>query len=182
MTKVVLASSSPRRRELLSKLTDFSVIIPDAEEITEGKPEDVAMKNAEAKGKSIVEDCDIVVACDTVVALDGRIYGKPLTEERAKIMLTELGGKTHEVISGVYLRFPDGEMTFCERSEVELKRLTEEEIDGYIKRCSPLDKAGSYGIQDGEAVKNYRGDYDNIVGLPLSRIKDVFVEKGYAKE
>ncbi len=178
MEKVILASSSPRRRELLSKLTDFSVIIPDAEEIEEGEPTFVAVTNATEKGRSISED-GIVIACDTVVAMDGIIYGKPKGREGAIEMLTTLAGKTHEVISGVYIRFPDGENIFYERSFVTMKDLGREEIVAYVDGYEPYDKAGGYGIQDGEVVLGYEGDYDNIVGLPLTKIRNTFLEKGY---
>ncbi len=181
MKDVILASSSPRRRELLSILTDFRTVMPDAEEISEGDPTFVAVQNAILKGRSITEKCDVLIACDTVVALDGVIYGKPLTAERAKEMLTSLSGKTHEVISGVYIKISGEEISFAEKSEVKIKKLTDADIENYVMKYSPLDKAGAYGIQDGAVVESYRGDYDNIVGLPVYRIREIFLEKGYGK-
>lgn len=166
----------------MSQLTDFTVVAPIAEELSVGEPKTVAERNAVLKGRSIKEKCDVVVACDTVVCLDGIIYGKPDTKEKAKEMLRALSGRTHEVISGVYLRFQNEEISFYERSEVGIKELSEEDIERYVSDFSPLDKAGAYGIQDGEVVEYFVGDYDNIVGLPLNRIRKIFVEKGYAKE
>lgn len=180
MHKIILASSSPRRRELLSKVADFSVCVPDAEELQSGDPVFVAQKNALLKGRSIKEECDVVIACDTVVALDGKIYGKPGTADNAVKMLQALRGRAHEVISGVYVR-TDEELVFFERSTVRIKKLSDREIKNYVDNYSPLDKAGAYGIQDGEIVEGYDGDYDNIVGLPMERITKILMEKGYAK-
>lgn len=182
MPKVILASSSPRRRELLLKLTDFIVENPVADEISEGEPEFVAATNAKRKGRSVNTECDVVIACDTVVALDGKIFGKPHTKENAVGMLRVLRGKTHEVISGVYVKIDGEEIVFTEKSYVDIKDMTDAEIEKYVSEYLPLDKAGAYGIQDGEVAEKFEGDYDNIVGLPLYRIRKIFVEKGYAKE
>lgn len=182
MIKVILASSSPRRRELLLKLTDFIVENPVADEISAGEPEFVAATNAKLKGRSVKTECDVIIACDTVVALDGKIYGKPYTKENAVEMLRILRGRTHEVISGVYVKIDGEEIVFTEKSYVDIKNMTDSEIEKYVSEYLPLDKAGAYGIQDGEVVEKFDGDYDNIVGLPLYRIKRIFVEKGYAKE
>lgn len=182
MAKIILASTSPRRRELLGALTkNFTVIAPAAEEINEGEPKKIALKNAIAKGKSVEERCDVLIACDTVVALDGRVYGKPLTAERAVAMLRELRGRTHTVVSGVYLRAGEKEYAYTEESGVELRDLSDEEIARYVEACKPFDKAGAYGIQDGLIVRSYTGDYDNIVGLPMRKIREVFIESGYAE-
>ena len=174
--KVILASSSPRRKELLKKIvSDFSVVSPDAEETEEGVPEEIAEKNAVAKGRAVEGEC--VVACDTIVAMDGKIYGKPYTEERAKEMLRELSGRTHEVISGLYVRVKGKEYVSTEKSEVTFRSLTEEEITFYVTRFHPLDKAGAYGIQDGFVVEKYEGSYDNIVGLPTEKLREIWEEQ-----
>lgn len=174
MKKVILASTSPRRKELLSSVCgEFEVIPPTAEEISAGEPDFVALINAIKKGRSIERFCDLLIACDTLVALDGEIFGKPHTEENAVRMLKKMQGRTHEVISGVYLRAKNVEYAFTEKSEVSIKNMTDDEINEYVRTCKPLDKAGAYGIQDGKITVGFRGDYDNIVGLPLTRIREI---------
>lgn len=176
--KVILASTSPRRKELLgSFIKDLEIVSPDAEEVEEGAPEVVALSNAIAKGRSVDIPCDMLIACDTVVALDNVIYGKPHTDDNARKMLRILSGRTHEVVSGVYLKVKGKEITFIERSFVTIKQLTDKEIDEYVSECHPVDKAGAYGIQDGRIVESYRGDYDNIVGLPTARIKEIYFDE-----
>ena len=178
MGRVILASGSPRRRELLCSLCEFEVIVPDVEETECGDPKDVALNNAALKGRSIAEKADLIISCDTLVALDGVIYGKPGNRETAKKTLMILSGRTHRVISGVCLRYGGGEELYTVESEVTFRQLTEEDIDKYIDKCQPFDKAGAYGIQDGEIVSGYSGDYDNIVGLPLQRIREVILKLG----
>ena len=155
-------------KELFS---EFSVISPTAEEMTEGDPEVVAETNAIRKGRSVTEPCDVLVASDTVVALGRRIYGKPRDEKDAVRMLCELSGKTHSVISGVYLCVHGQEESFVEESFVTMKDLTLAEIERYVQKFRPLDKAGAYGIQDDAVVEKYVGDYENVVGLPLKKTK-----------
>lgn len=169
---LILASSSPRRKELLHKITDnFIISVPICDETENGSPEFVAENNAIIKGKNTVGD--FIIACDTVVALDGVIYGKPLTESKAFDMLSELNGKTHTVYSGVYIRYFDEEITFIETSDVTMKQLSEADIIAYIKEFKPLDKAGSYGLQDGVTVKSFVGSRDNIIGLPTEKIREI---------
>lgn len=171
--KVVLASTSPRRKGLLKGLfSEFSVIAPNAEEKEEGDPKEIAVENARLKGRSVTEPCDLLIACDTVVCLGGKIYGKPKDAEDAVKMLKDLSGKTHSVVSGVYLRVGEKESSFFEESFVTMKEMTDGEIRAYVKNYNPIDKAGAYGIQDDEVVERYDGDYDNIVGLPVSRIRE----------
>ena len=152
-------------------VSDFCVIIPDAEETEEGTPEEIAKTNALKKGRAV--EGKNVVACDTLVALDGKIYGKPHTAEKAEKMLAELSGKTHEVISGLYVRINDKEYLSAERSTVTFYDLSPEKIKEYVEKYRPFDKAGAYGIQDGFVVKSYAGSYDNIVGLPTEKLKEI---------
>lgn len=169
---LILASSSPRRKELLHKITDdFIVSVPTCEETEIGSPEFVAEKNATIKGKNTIGD--FVVACDTVVALDGTIYGKPLNESKAVDMLSSLSEKTHSVFSGVYVRYFDKEITFTEKSDVTIKPLSEADIKDYVEKFNPLDKAGSYGLQDGVIVKSFVGSKDNIIGLPTEKLREI---------
>ena len=152
-------------------VSDFCVIIPDAEETEEGTPEEIAKTNAQRKGRAV--EGENVIACDTLVALDGKIYGKPHTAEKAEKMLAELSGKTHEVISGLYVRINDKEYLSAERSTVTFYDLSPEKIKEYVEKYRPLDKAGAYGIQDGFVVRSYAGSYDNIVGLPTEKLKEI---------
>lgn len=178
--RIILASSSPRRKELLkSVVKDFEIVNPDAEEATEGDPETLALNNAVLKGKSVKASYDALIACDTIVVLDGKVYGKPYCRERAVETLKKLCGKVHTVISGVYMVAGGEEYRYTVKSEVALKAMTEGEIEEYVDKSRPFDKAGAYGIQDGEVVDFYRGDYDNIVGLPLQMIREVFKRLGY---
>jgi septum formation protein len=175
--KIILASSSPRREMLLHKLvSDFDIVIPSDKEIDIGKPDEIAIANAIMKGKSINCNYDVLIACDTLVALDGKIYGKPNNVENACNMLRELSGRTHSVFSGVYVSVKGQEFTFTEISKVTFKSLTNDKIIEYVNKYKPLDKAGSYGIQDKEIVSSYEGEYDNIVGLPTNRLREILRE------
>lgn len=175
--KIILASSSPRRKTLLHKIVDnFDIIEPNATEIEIGSPEEIALNNAVIKGKSVKVRCDVLLACDTLVALDNVIYGKPNTIQKAREMLKILSGKTHSVFSGVYIKVMGNEYTFTEESKVTFKTLTKEVIDAYVEKFLPLDKAGAYGIQDEVIVDSYIGEYDNIMGLPTMRIREILRE------
>lgn len=174
---LILASSSPRRKMLLHKITDdFEIIEPNVEEKEAGDPSQSAQNNAIIKGKSIKNDALGLIACDTIVALDGVIYGKPKTKQKACEMLKKLSGSTHSVFSGVYIKIADKEFAFTEESFVKIKELSQEEIEFYVEKYSPLDKAGAYGIQDNFLVETYTGDYDNIMGLPTNRIREILRE------
>ncbi len=178
---LILASSSPRRKELLHKITDnFVIVNPSCEEIDAGTPHFVAETNAVRKGRAV--DGEFVLACDTLVSLDGVIYGKPKTERRAIDMIKVLNGKEHIVTSGVYVRCGTEETAFTVDSHVVFKKLTDEEIVSYVKKYRPLDKAGSYGIQDGIIVDRYEGSPDNIIGLPTERVREVLGKYTYVKE
>lgn len=170
--KVILASTSPRRKELLKQIFPvFSVVSPSAEEAETGDPKTLAVENAVKKGRSVREECDVLLSCDTVVALDGKIYGKPKDDFDAVKMLTELSGKTHSVVSGVYLKINGKEVSFYEESFVKMKKMTHQEIVDYVRTYRPLDKAGAYGIQDETVVEGYEGEYENIVGLPIAKTR-----------
>ena len=145
-----------------------------------GKPEEVALNNAINKARSC-QNGDIIIACDTLVAMDDKIYGKPHTFDNAIKMLSELNGKWHSVFSGVCVRALGREITFVEQSKVKFNKLSLTQITDYVDKFCPLDKAGSYGIQDGVIVEKYVGDFDNIVGLPLTKIKEILGEFCYVK-
>lgn len=174
---VILASKSPRRRELMEFIKHKFEIIPSLKEevVPEGLDiEDIPAFLAAQKALDISRDRrdSLVIGCDTVVTLGGVIMGKPSDETDAKAMLMRLSGRTHTVISGVCLCYMGRTMTFTEKTSVTFYDLTEDEIDSYIASGSPLDKAGAYGIQDGAAlfVKKIDGDYYNVVGLPVAKL------------
>ncbi|SDB08237.1 septum formation protein [Pseudobutyrivibrio sp. YE44] len=175
--KVILASGSPRRRELLTQAGIEYIVDPaDIEEVTsETLPakvvEDLSRQKALAVAKN--HPGEIVVAADTVVAFDDKILGKPSDEEDAFNMLTALSGRTHQVYTGVTIVTEDGKVnTFSECTDVEMYENSAESIKAYIESKEPMDKAGAYGIQGLGAilVKGIRGDYNNVVGLPLARV------------
>lgn len=178
--KVVLASNSPRREELLRGIDiDFEIrILPDIDEnypdnlLGDEIAEYIARNKAEAYKKSLQED-ELLITADTIVLLDGEVLGKPVDKEEAKKMLRILSGKTHRVISGVCLTSTKKQTSFSATSDVEFGKLTEEEIEYYVERYSPLDKAGAYGVQEWigyVAVKHIEGSYYNIMGLPIQRV------------
>ncbi len=172
---VILASASPRRKELLGMLyNDFSVAPAD---IDENIDSDIVYEAAEIiaikKAQAITIADSLIIACDTVVIYGGEILGKPENKNHAELMLALLSGKVHHVMTGVCLKYNDKSYSFTEKTAVEFYPLTEADIDNYINTSEPFDKAGSYGIQGQGAffVKRIDGDYYNVVGLPLPRLK-----------
>ena len=194
MSQMILASASPRRKELLEQIGAEFVICPakGEEVITETDPSAVVMELSQQKAEEVAygvliyneQHADLatpqdilVIGADTVVAYENQILGKPKDEEDARRMLTMLSGKTHSVYTGVTFVFIDkegrtGEHCYFEKTDVCMYPLKEEEIDRYIQSGDPMDKAGSYGIQGRFAIhiKEIRGDYNNVVGLPVARL------------
>ena len=177
----ILASASPRRKEL------FSLIVPDFEVIPSDSGEKVNMSLVPAQVACSVAEgkCDevfarhpdsVVVACDTIVVFEGEILGKPKDRADAERTLRRLSGKTHSVISGVCVRKGQRKLIEYDRTEVRFNELDDDFIKMYVDGGSPLDKAGSYGIQDGGLVKDYVGSYTNVVGLPVSLVKKMLEE------
>ncbi len=183
--KIILASQSPRRKELLSKhQIPFSVLVTDADETvnTVMTPNDLVAELSYRKAKSAAEssseDSVLIIAADTVVALGNEIFGKPEDEEDARGMLRKLSGKAHSVFTGVTLAYVTGEgvtykKTVCE-TKVYFYPISEEELNEYLKTGEPYDKAGSYAIQGiaSKFVEKIEGDFDNVVGLPVYAIID----------
>lgn len=176
MMKLVLGSQSPRRRELLSQAgLDYEILIPDADEkqITSSDPETKVIDTARLKSSVLtVDDNSVLLTCDTVVSHNNIIYEKPDTIEDARQMIKALSGSTHEVYSGVILKSRGFEEIISDRTEVTFYELTDDEIEAYINTDEPYDKAGGYGIQSFGAVfvKEIKGDYNTVVGLPLSKV------------
>ena len=180
MSKLILASASPRRKELLGKIGIKFEIVPakGEEKITKTAPWDVVEELSFQKAKEIAEmqteEC-IVIGADTVVAKDEQIMGKPKDDEDAFRMLSEISGNTHQVYTGVtMIRTGSNEtvVSFAEKTDVLLYEMTEEEIRSYIASGEGRDKAGSYGVQGDFAiyVKGITGDYYNVVGLPIGKV------------
>ena len=191
--RIILASQSPRRKELLAKHNiEFSVFVTDADETVTEKmtPRELVSELSCRKAKSCAEvflgDNVLIIAADTVVALDDEIFGKPEDEEDARRMLKKLSGRAHSVFTGVTLasvkeKTVSYQKTVCE-TKVYFRPIPEEEICEYINTKEPFDKAGSYAIQGiaSKFVEKIEGDFDNVVGLPVSAILDDL--KAYAKE
>jgi len=178
--RVILASASPRRKELLAKIgLPFDVIPAKGEEvITKEHPAEVVMELSRQKAQEVAAqqmgDC-IIIGADTIVAKGNEIMGKPKDEADAFRMLEKIAGDCHQVYTGVTMLQKGGqekEITFAEKTEVFLYPMSEAEINGYIRSGDPMDKAGAYGIQGDFAihVKGIFGDYYNVVGLPIGRV------------
>lgn len=179
---VVLASASPRRRELLAQIGIEAEIRPSelAEETDLRRPDELVMELSRRKAEDVAGGCaagTMVIGADTVVAVDGEILGKPGSRERACEMIGRIQGRSHEVYTGVTVLLCEAEgrrhgVTFAGRTQVEVYPMSQEEIEEYAASGEPLDKAGAYGIQGRFAahIKGINGDYANVVGLPLGRL------------
>ncbi|NUK30771.1 septum formation inhibitor Maf [Parageobacillus sp. VR-IP] len=176
MKQLILASSSPRRKQLLELANiPFQILASRIEEyVHEGEaPEQTVQSLAYRKAKAIATQHPnaYVIGADTIVVYQNNILGKPKTKEEAAQMLRMLSGQEHEVLTGVAILSPRGQALFVEKTKVFFWDLTEEEIAAYVESGEPMDKAGAYGIQGRAAlfVKRIEGDYFTVVGLPLSR-------------
>lgn len=181
--KIVLASNSPRRKELLQRL-GINFKVRTLFGIDESYPESlrgedivryISRNKANAYKSSMAPD-ELLITADTIVYLDGKVLGKPKEAEEAKKMLRELSGKTHQVITGVTVLTAEKTENFAITSQVTFCELSEEEIDYYVSNYLPFDKAGAYGIQEwiGQvAVKEIKGSYFNVVGLPVQRLYQI---------
>ena len=187
--KIVLASNSPRRRELLAGLDiDFEVkTIPDIEESypdtleKEEIPVYIAKQKAQAYYKYLKENT-LLITADTIVWLERNVYGKPENEAEAKEMLRILSGKTHEVITGVCLTGLKKQQSFYVASQVKFAKLEEAEIDYYVKKYKPYDKAGAYGVQEWIGyigVEKIEGSFYNVMGLPVRALYTYLKEWNY---
>ena len=185
--KIVLASTSPRRRELMEKLgVPFDVIAPEGiEEIQEGAPREVVTVNASAKASKVADGLSegLIIGADTVVVVDETIMGKAEDPLEARVMLAALKGRMHRVLTG--LTVVDAETGRMDVAVIETKvwirPLTGEEIGDYVSTGEPMGKAGGYAIQGagGTLVKRIEGCFENVVGLPLSRLTSMLREFGF---
>ncbi|MBR6793944.1 MAG: septum formation protein Maf [Clostridia bacterium] len=178
--KILLASASPRRKQLLTELGyEVEVVRPtfDEDTVTASDPAALVAALAEGKGRSVLPQKEaLLVAADTVVVFEGRVLGKPCDEQEAHRILSALSGRRHEVYTGVYLQRDGISRTFTERAEVFFRPLTEQEIRDYIATGSPMDKAGAYGIQDSGFVDRIEGSYHNVMGFPTEKFEEIIKE------
>ena len=184
---IVLASASPRRKQLLEMLgiENLKILPAKGEEIApeNAAPQELVMALAAHKAREVAEQCaadDLVIGADTIVWLDGRPLGKPHSEDEAARMLRSLSGRTHRVYTGVALVRGGETITGCEESGVTFRELTDDEIRRYVQSGEPMDKAGAYGAQGRGAllVKRIEGDFFNVMGLPLCRLGQMLKEQG----
>lgn len=182
---LLLASRSPRRRELIAAMgLPFIAVDADIDETPPdgASPEDAAVDIARRKALAVEADADtVIVAADTTVVLDGEVFGKPRDEEDAYRMLHALSGTKNQVLTGVCVRRGDDVRTTCVCTDVYFRRMTEAEIAAYVASGDPMDKAGAYGVQSLAAwfVERIDGDYSNVVGLPMEALGRLLNAVGY---
>lgn len=189
MKKIILASTSPRRKDILHQIgLDFDIIPSSYEEdmSLSKTPEDLVQYLAEQKGKVVAQQQNttaaVIISSDTIVAIDGNILGKPQSREEAKNMLRLISNRTHDVYSGVCVidTETNDQTVFYSSAKITMRELSEEEIEAYIETGEPMDKAGAYGIQGmgGMFIQSIEGDYYAIVGLPIEQLVLVLRQYG----
>ena len=179
--EIILASSSPRRRELLSKMgVPYACISPDVDESFSGPPREAVVEIARRKARAVAQSAPeaLVIGADTLVCVDGMALGKPRDREDAARMLRLLSGREHDVFTGVCVICGKKEMTRLERSGVVFRPLEEEEIAAYTATDEPYDKAGGYAIQGAAAafIARYHGSYENIMGFPVDVVAGMLAQ------
>lgn len=176
---LILASQSPRRRELMELFhIPFKVCAADIDETMDPMkaPYDEVARVSRCKAQAVArEEDDVVVAADTVVVCDGRVMGKPHSAHEAAVMLRSLSGRIHQVMTGMTVLRGEKMISNTEVTEIKFRKLTEQEIQAYIATGEPMDKAGAYAIQGGAALfaEGIRGDFYNVVGLPVCRLGSI---------
>ena len=185
MERIILASKSPRRKQLLEWAEiPFDVMVKDTDEMypatlsIEKVPVYIARNKALAVKEELSHD-RLILAADTIVVLNGKVIGKPTSKENAVQILSELSGQVHQVITGVVLLRDDTEMAFADITEVEFHHLSDQQIEFYVNKYKPYDKAGAYAIQEWIGVvgiKRVKGDFYNVMGLPVSRVMKAISE------
>ena len=187
--KLILASASPRRKEILTTAGyTYEVIPSNAKELTQGENAcELVRENALAKAREVFTRCGenaTVIGADTVVCLNGNILGKPKDERDAFSMLKSLSGSVHAVISGYAVIGNEGEESGYCVTEVRFRELTDDEINAYIKTNEPMDKAGAYGIQERACLfaESFTGDFYNIIGLPISPLYSLLKKFGISPD
>ena len=184
---IILASKSPRRKEILENLgLKFDIVTADADESSDiREPGTLVMTLAERKGLAVKEklgdsaDNSIIIACDTLVYCDGEFLGKPKSREDAERMIKMLSGSSHEVISGIFISYRGESANAYASTKVIFDKMTDSEIEAYLNTDEPYDKAGAYAIQGlaSAHIKGIEGDYFNVVGLPVNVLCNTLKEK-----
>lgn len=184
---IILASGSPRRKELLEMLgiKDFKIMPAKGEELVpeNAGPDEIVKALSLQKAREVARLCsneDLIIAADTIVWVHGTLFGKPHSKEEAFEMLSTLSGRGHEVYTGVSIIHAGHELSAAERSEVFFRTLSADEITAYIEDGEPMDKAGAYGAQGKGAlfVEKINGDFFNVMGLPVCRLGQMLKEQG----
>lgn len=185
MQKIILASSSPRRKEILELVGLKCTTIPSGKEeiITKDEPVEVVTELALMKARDVagkIEEPAIVIGADTIVSHNNKILGKPKDAADAKSMIKELQNDTHQVYTGVAIITPKKELHFVQETKVVVSPMTDKEIADYVTTGEPMDKAGAYGIQGKFAlyIKEIAGDYYNVMGLPINKIYETLLKEG----
>lgn len=185
---LILASGSPRRKQLLGFLNiPFEIHTADIDETSnKATPEDQACDISEQKGRAVLEkfspENSLIISSDTMVILDNKIFGKPGTVDKARTMLKELSGKTHQVVTAVTFIFPNGEShNFFDSTKVSFNSIDDDILEDYLKTEDSLDKAGAYGIQGASLtfIARLEGSYSNVVGFPLEKVVNELKNTGY---
>lgn len=181
--RVILASGSPRRKDILADMGVEFVVVPssvDEDKIHSPFAQILVKKLARAKARDVFKSHkqDVVVAADTIVVKGARELGKPKNRQDAINVISRLSGKWHVVYTGVCVVSGGIEKVFCDASKVKFKHLSTKEIEDYVDTYKPFDKAGAYGIQDGVVVEKYIGSYSNILGLPKTKLAAVLAQVG----
>ncbi|MDX6622675.1 MAG: nucleoside triphosphate pyrophosphatase [Solirubrobacterales bacterium] len=175
--RVVLASGSPQRREILAKLgVEFEVVVPGVEELCDGDPVELVVENARRKARAVTAGADaLVIACDTDVVLDGVVLGKPADAAEARAYLERMSGRPHEVLSGLVVRDGAEERSGLERTTVVFKRLSEAEKERYVAFGEWQGRSGGYAIQTlgSTLVERLVGSVSNVVGLPVGLLAEL---------
>ena len=178
--KVVLASGSPQRKEILQKLgIGFEVVVPGVEELTDGDPELLVVENAWRKARAVEAPAGVlVVACDTDVVLDGEVLGKPADEAEARAYLDRMSGRAHTVMSGLVVLADGGERSGLDRSEVVFRPLSEAEKERYVRFGEWRGRSGGYAVQTlgSTLVESVHGSVANVVGLPVGLLAELAPE------
>ena len=180
---IILGSKSPRRKEILEMVgIPFKVVESNVEEnIKCDNYKDYPVLTAKIKAEPLLKQYpdDIIITADTIVYCDGRILGKPKNKEEAYFMIKLISGRSHIVVTGVYIKTKNKEYNYNVETEVVVSKLTEEEINNYIEKSEPYDKAGAYAIQGifGKYIEKINGDYYNVMGLPINSIYEKIKEE-----
>ncbi len=182
--QVTLASKSPRRRQLIAKIPflEVKIVVSNEEEKSIfTRPEELTIDLAKQKATAVRKIVGgVVIGADTVVSVDGKILGKPKSEEEAKAFFRQLCGRSHEVYTGIAVISDKREETVAVKTEVIFNDYDSDIVDEYVKSGAPFDKAGGYGIQDEKLaplIAGVKGDLDNVIGLPVSALKTILEEK-----